>query len=322
MSHLPIGLTLLAPLFALALTSPQNPSVDCAKPSGDVETLVCKDAELSTLASRMADVYEAAIAKWPDSEAARQRAAQRGWLKNRDECAKSADVRACVLLEYRTRIAELQIHSGLLAAPPSTGWVCTGGPARPFTTAFYEGTDPKSAVLTFGDDQVIAFVAASASGARYTAKMVEFWEHQGEAAVNWFGTMLTCRPLPEGAAPPVTESPVAMLLRTPWKLAAFQPKDGTPIAADRPVSLTFQADGRLIVQADCNRGLGTWRADRSSLTLGPVALTRMACPAPASTSTERFVRDLGIMRSFTIIDGNLHIGLQADAGTYRFTPIR
>jgi hypothetical protein len=34
------------------------------------------------------------------------------------------------------------------------------------------------------------------------------------------------------------------------------------------------------------------------------------------------VRDLGIMRSFTIIDGNLHIGLQADAGTYRFTPVR
>jgi uncharacterized protein len=54
-------------------------------------------------------------------------------------------------------------------------------------------TDPMSAVITYGDDQVIAFAARSASGARYTADNMEFWEHQGEATVNWYGTMLTCK---------------------------------------------------------------------------------------------------------------------------------
>jgi uncharacterized protein len=47
-------------------------------------------------------------------------------------------------------------------------------------------------VLTLGNDQVMAFVARSGSGAKYTAANVEFWEHQGEATLDWFGKKLTC----------------------------------------------------------------------------------------------------------------------------------
>jgi membrane-bound inhibitor of C-type lysozyme len=49
-------------------------------------------------------------------------------------------------------------------------------------------------VFTFGDQQVVAFVALSGSGARYLGPGVDFWEHQGEAAVTWYGTKMTCKP--------------------------------------------------------------------------------------------------------------------------------
>jgi hypothetical protein len=29
------------------------------------------------------------------------------------------------------------------------------------------------------------------------AKGMEFWEHQGEATVDWYGTKLVCKPLQE-----------------------------------------------------------------------------------------------------------------------------
>jgi uncharacterized protein len=80
-------------------------------------------------------------------------------------------------------------------APTPVEFACKGGENKPVTASFYKDTDPQSAVLTVGDDQVIAFVAPAASGARYTAQGVEFWEHQGTASINWFDTKLTCTPL-------------------------------------------------------------------------------------------------------------------------------
>lgn len=171
----------------------KGPTFDCAKASGQVETLICKDEELAALDRRMAQIYAAAMKAWPASVATEQRAVQRGWIKGRNDCWKSADVRSCVVYEYRRRIAELQIASGQLRVPTATEYACTGGENKPFTATFYQQTDPQSAVITYGDDQTIAFAAESASGARYTAENMEFWEHQGEAKVNWYGTALTCK---------------------------------------------------------------------------------------------------------------------------------
>jgi uncharacterized protein len=171
----------------------KGPTFDCAKASGQVETLICKDEELAALDRRMGAVYAAALKNWPANIAAEQRASQRGWIKGRNDCWKSEDVRACVLAGYRGRIVELQITSGQLEVPKPVGYTCAGSENRPFTVTFYQQTDPPSAVITYGDDQVIAFAAVSASGAKYTAANVEFWEHQGEARVNWYGTTLTCK---------------------------------------------------------------------------------------------------------------------------------
>jgi uncharacterized protein len=187
------GLVAIAPPAYAAPQTPQaSPSFDCASATGQVEPLICKDAGLAALDRRLADVYAAAGKRWPLEVTARQRAIQRGWISGRDDCWKSDDVRACVEHAYHSRIIELQITSGLLAAPTPVGYMCEGGEDQSLFAAFYHDTDPPSAVITYNDDQVIALAAPGESGARYTGPNMEFWEEQGEATVNWYGISLTC----------------------------------------------------------------------------------------------------------------------------------
>lgn len=92
----------------------------------------------------------------------------------------------------------------LPAAPPATGramaptpvvFRCTGRENEPFTAAFDNQSNPGTAVFTMGDRKVVASSVRTASGARYQAPDVDFWEHQGEATVTWFGATLTCVPV-------------------------------------------------------------------------------------------------------------------------------
>lgn len=189
-----LGFVMLVAASAIA-NGQTSPSFDCSKASGEVEKLVCADEELAAIDRKMADVYAKAIEAFPSDEATKQRVMQRGWIGGRDECWKSDDVKACAMLEYRTRIVQLQIQSGQLMVPAAVGYACEGGEDKPFFATFYNETDPPSAVLTYGDDQVIAFSAPAASGAKYTASRMEFWEHGGEAKVDWYGIALVCKPL-------------------------------------------------------------------------------------------------------------------------------
>jgi uncharacterized protein len=168
------------------------PSFDCAKAAGTVEELVCHDSELAALDRRMAEVYAQAQKEWPENVAAEQRALQRGWIKGRNDCWKAKNVKECVMTSYQQRVVELQIQSGQLQAATPTSYECDGSNAKPFTASFYNETDPPSVVLTYDGAQAIAFVATSGSGARYTATNMEFWEHQEEATVDWYGIKLRC----------------------------------------------------------------------------------------------------------------------------------
>jgi heat shock protein HslJ len=192
------------------------------------------------------------------------------------------------------------------------GWLCAGYEETPFTTAFYRNTESPAAVITFGDDQVVAPIARSGSGSRYATADVEFWEHQGDASVSWFGTAFTCRPAVTSAS---------QLSESSWTLARFQPTEGPPLipGPGRRFTLAFGPEGRLQVQADCNRGTGTWQSSGgAALTLGPVALTRSMCqPSPVG---DRFVRDLDDVRSFALSEGRLVLELAEGGGTYEFEP--
>ena len=179
------------PLAAASLAA--QPSYDCATASDRVEQLICTDPNLAALDRQLASVYAAAVQNYPLEEQTHLKVQQRGWLKGRNACWQADDVSACVEQNYRNRIVELQITSGQLPAREAVSYACTGFEAQPLLAAFYPDTTPASVVLTRGDDQAIAFIARSGSGARYTAAGIEFWEHQGEATVKWYGTALQCR---------------------------------------------------------------------------------------------------------------------------------
>jgi heat shock protein HslJ len=112
------------------------------------------------------------------------------------------------------------------------------------------------------------------------------------------------------------------LAATAWQLVKFEGGDGTFLAPDDKAkyTLAFEADGRVSVRIDCNRGRGNWQSSGpKQLTFGPLALTRAMCP-PGSLH-DRIVRDWEFVRSYTIKDAHLFLALMADGGIYEFEPL-
>jgi heat shock protein HslJ len=76
---------------------------------------------------------------------------------------------------------------------------------------------------------------------------------------------------------------------TEWQLAAID-TSGSTTTLDPPLqarhTVAFGPEGALAIQLDCNRGRATWSAGKprngtGTLTIGPVASTRMLCPEPS-----------------------------------------
>lgn len=168
-----------------------KPSFDCAAAASDVEKLVCSDPALAALDRRLAEVHARAKAA-PGADQARLAAEQRGWVKGRDDCWKSVERSRCVSEAYMTRTVQLQLDNGETPVPEAAAYDCDDNSKR-FTVVYYNDLDPKSAVVTWGDDQAIAFPMMAASGARYGREGMEIWEHQGELSVDFYGNRFTCR---------------------------------------------------------------------------------------------------------------------------------
>ena len=188
-STTPAQLDAAAPATA---TAPQTakPSFDCTKSPGEFEQMVCNDPVLAALDRQLADTFAQALARASDK--ATLQASERGWIKGRDECWKADDKPACVREAYIERIVDLRIQQGLVVIPSAVEYRCDDN-SKPFTATFYND-EPRAVVLTWGNDQAIVPAAVSASGARYAADGVAFWEHQGEARVDFYGNKLVCKP--------------------------------------------------------------------------------------------------------------------------------
>lgn len=165
MNKMLLGTLALMPLLASAAT----PSFDCAKASGAAEQLVCQDAGLAALDNELAALYPKALAKLSAEQQKTEKAMQRGWIKGRNECWKAGDLRQCVEESYQIRITELQIKGGQLMVPSPVDYQCDG--EIRLSTYFYNEAKRPAAVINLSEgaqqSQVLAFEAASASGARY-----------------------------------------------------------------------------------------------------------------------------------------------------------
>jgi heat shock protein HslJ len=123
------------------------------------------------------------------------------------------------------------------------------------------------------------------------------------------------------------EAPKAGLAGAAWRLQQFQSsyRAGSFVPSDPSrYELTFLADGRLAMRLDCNRGTGSWTVSQVSglhgqLSVGPAAMTRMACP-PGSMDS-RVAADMSRVRSYVIEGDQLHLNLKADGGVYTWLRI-
>ena len=122
------------------------------------------------------------------------------------------------------------------------------------------------------------------------------------------------------AAGPPTGGDTVDLVGPVWRLVEFRGGDDTKLTPGDPAKYTieFESDGGLSARIDCNRGRGTWRSSGPGLELGPLALTRAACP-PGSLH-DQMVKHWPYIRSYVLKDGHLHLALMADGGIYEFEP--
>ncbi|MGF1685098.1 lysozyme inhibitor LprI family protein [Photobacterium japonica] len=195
-----IGLSSMWIAPVLAEPVAVTPTFDCKKAQGEVENLICQQADLATLDQQMATVYAEAMKRLPKDDLATQKAMQRGWIKGRNECWKANDVKACTQSAYKTRIVELQVMSGQLDVPAPVTLRCVKTDAanasdtsQPMTAVFYNQTDPASLVLTSVDSQWLLLGTRTGSGIRYVGQNVMYEEHQGNVTISVFDEVMQCQ---------------------------------------------------------------------------------------------------------------------------------
>ena len=123
--------------------------------------------------------------------------------------------------------------------------------------------------------------------------------------------------VPSNATPPVIDMASNEIVGPVWQWQRTELPGGTSVIAAAPerYTLAFQAGGRVLLRADCNRGSGGYEVNDNAMKLGAVALTRMGCP-PDSQDGE-FLRQLERVARYAVAGGELALTL-SDGGTMRF----
>ncbi|HNV84717.1 MAG TPA: hypothetical protein PLF92_00475 [Arenimonas sp.] len=100
------------PAIGAASATAENPepSFDCAKADSSAQKLVCTDPNLAALDREVDRLFLLAKNGKSLSDERRKEllALQRGWIKGRDDCWKSDDLRYCIVDSYVSRIHELR----------------------------------------------------------------------------------------------------------------------------------------------------------------------------------------------------------------------
>lgn len=84
-----------------------------------------------------------------------------------------------------------------------------------------------------------------------------------------------------------------------------------PIGAEASITIT---DGRATVEAGCNTGSASVEITETTITFGPLMLTRMACPEPQTTLENAVIAVLGGEVAYTIDGDTLQLRKETDTG--------
>jgi heat shock protein HslJ len=101
-----------------------------------------------------------------------------------------------------------------------------------------------------------------------------------------------------------------------WKLETIERPGTATITVPNPEQFTvrFEDNGNLSVRADCNSCGGRYTLDGSSLTIGSVACTLIACPVPGLDTI--FTQALNNIRTVSVSGNQLTV--TGTGGTLRF----
>jgi heat shock protein HslJ len=148
----------------------------------------------------------------------------------------------------------------------------------------------------------------------------------GGASAVWL--VVACGTAPTGSrenagqATPATVTPAATsaseLEGTEWRLVEYGPTDA-PVAAlaDPPVTVRFEAGGKVGGSGGCNSYGGTYELDGQSLTVGEIASTMMACAD--ATAMQQETTYLGALGSATRLErADDELIVDYDGGKLRF----
>ena len=120
------------------------------------------------------------------------------------------------------------------------------------------------------------------------------------------------------APPPPLGAEDTLPLGVVWTWHSTQTRDGGIVPDGRErYTLEFRPGGTVNVRADCNRGSGTYTRNGNALGIGPIALTRTACP-PDSRDTD-FIKGLGAVDGHSMVGSDLVLTLKPAGGSMRFT---
>jgi heat shock protein HslJ len=106
-----------------------------------------------------------------------------------------------------------------------------------------------------------------------------------------------------------------------WQWQSTQHADGSSIVAADPsrYTITFQADGRVMIRADCNTVLGSYTVSGAELhiQLGPSTL--VGCPP--DSQADQFTADLARVSGYAVAGGNLQLKLGAGGDQMILLPL-
>jgi len=115
------------------------------------------------------------------------------------------------------------------------------------------------------------------------------------------------KPAGGGETPLPTPGADGNLTGREWSLTSLSGAPAEPGNGGKPATLTFSdADNKVSGFAGCNRLAGTYEAKGDSLRIGPLALTRMACPSGMELET-KFGAALDATRGYRITGNRLDL---------------
>lgn len=181
-----------------AKTSGLKPSFDCETARHAIEKLVCDDPDLTALDVELASVFSTALKKveaMPNTapQVRHLKAYELRWSRQRNDCARRTDAKACAVESYRRRIADLQARYLLVRTEPPVFYVCRKNP-RNELIATYMDSDPLAIRLDHAGKTGVVVAEGDGTDEHYAgARGIAFAVEGDKAFVTWpKGTEFEC----------------------------------------------------------------------------------------------------------------------------------